>query len=149
MSAADSPTDSLSYDSLRRALVILFVISTITFVLLMGLGDGGSGIKMATATPAGGPSALTPTPGLGTPMPEDSSVVSGGGSSATLLTWISLITSVASLLGVISTTYLGWRKEAREAQSAERERQRHELEMERLRRELGGADEDSGHKEEN
>lgn len=126
MSVPDPPTDSLSYNGLRQALVILFVISTVAFVLLVGLGESGPGIKTET---------VTPTPGPGTPTPEQPSGVEVG-SSATLLTWISLITSLTTLLGVISTTYLGWRKEAREAEAAERERQRHELEIERLRRDL-------------
>ena len=127
MSVPDPPTDNLSYNSLRQILVILFVISTVAFVLLVGLGENGPGIKTET---------VTPTPSPGTPTPEQPSGGVEGGSSATLLTWISLITSLTTLLGVISTTYLGWRKEARETEAAERERQRHELEIECLRREL-------------
>jgi hypothetical protein len=47
-----------------------------------------------------------------------------------------LLTAVASLAGLVSTTLLGWRQEVRAAQKAERERQRHELEIEKLRRDL-------------
>ena len=48
----------------------------------------------------------------------------------------SLLTALASLTGLVSTSLLGWRQEKRAAEKAERERQRHELEMEKLRRDL-------------
>jgi hypothetical protein len=52
----------------------------------------------------------------------------------------SLLTALVSLGGLVSTTLLGWRQEKRAAEKAERERQRHELEMEKLRRELEAPD---------
>ena len=42
-----------------------------------------------------------------------------------------------SLIGLASTTYLQWRAERREAKAAFLERQRQELEIEKLKRQLG------------
>ena len=52
------------------------------------------------------------------------------------LAWVSLLTSLASLVGLVSTTVLGWRKERREAREAELERQRRALELEKLELEI-------------
>jgi hypothetical protein len=49
---------------------------------------------------------------------------------------ISLLTSVASLIGFASTTYLQWRQERRRVKATDLERQRQELEVEKLRLEL-------------
>ncbi len=49
---------------------------------------------------------------------------------------ISLVTSLTSLIGFLSTTALQWRRELRESREAERQAQRDLLEMEKLRLEL-------------
>jgi len=53
-----------------------------------------------------------------------------------LVVIVSLLTSLTSLIGFISTTLLNWREEQREMQAATLARQRQELEIERLRLEL-------------
>jgi hypothetical protein len=50
---------------------------------------------------------------------------------------ISLLASVASLIGFASSTYLKWRTDKRETREAALEWQRKELEIEKLRLELG------------
>ena len=55
---------------------------------------------------------------------------------AQIVVVISLLTSLTSLIGFISTTVLNWREEQREMLTAQLARQRQELEIERLRLEL-------------
>ena len=50
---------------------------------------------------------------------------------------ISLLASVASLIGFASSTYLQWRTDRRETREAAQEWRRKELEIEKLRLELG------------
>jgi hypothetical protein len=62
--------------------------------------------------------------------------------------FLSLLSSIASLIGLASTTYLQWRADRREAKTAFLERQRQELEIEKLKRQLGKQeteDEDDDH----
>jgi hypothetical protein len=49
---------------------------------------------------------------------------------------LTLISTIASLVGLASTTYLQWRADRREEKTALLERQHHELEIERLKRQL-------------
>ncbi len=49
---------------------------------------------------------------------------------------VSLIASITSLVGFVTTTYLGWREDKREARDASLEQVRKELEIEKLRLEL-------------
>lgn len=50
--------------------------------------------------------------------------------------FIAVATSVASLLGTITTTILAWRKDRRDTAAAELERERQRLEIEQLKRQL-------------
>lgn len=49
---------------------------------------------------------------------------------------VSLLTSITSLIGFFSTTFLAWKKERRDSISAELEIKKKELELERLRMDL-------------
>lgn len=49
---------------------------------------------------------------------------------------ISVATSIVSLVGLLSTNLLAWRREAREDRAAELQLQRQQLEIEKLRLEL-------------
>jgi hypothetical protein len=80
----------------------------------------------------------------------------GDSDSPSVLDWItdnlggflSLLSSIASLIGLASTTYLQWRAERRTSKAAFLERQRQELEIEKLKRQLGKQetkDEDDDH----
>ncbi len=55
---------------------------------------------------------------------------------AVYISVISLLTSLTSLVGFLSTTVLAWRKEKRETLAAEIELQKKELELEKLRMEI-------------
>ncbi len=56
--------------------------------------------------------------------------------SPSLVLAISVATSIVSLIGLLSTNLLAWRREVREARSAEIQIQRQQLEIEKLRLEL-------------
>ena len=56
--------------------------------------------------------------------------------ASSLVLVISTATSIASLIGLLSTNLLAWRREAREARSSEIELERQRLEVEKLRLEL-------------
>jgi hypothetical protein len=56
--------------------------------------------------------------------------------TAVVVSVVSLLTSLTSLVGFLSTTVLAWRKERREAVSAELEIKKKELELEKLKIEL-------------
>lgn len=56
--------------------------------------------------------------------------------SPSMVLAISLATSVVSLIGLLSTNLLAWRREAREARAAEFQLQRQQLEIEKLKLEL-------------
>jgi cell division protein FtsL len=58
------------------------------------------------------------------------------GAGAQIVVVISLLTSLTSLIGFVSTTVLNWREEQRDLLAAQLARQRQELEIERLRLEL-------------
>ena len=49
---------------------------------------------------------------------------------------VSVATSIVSLIGLLSTNLLAWRREAREARSTEIQLQRQQLEIEKLKLEL-------------
>ncbi len=49
---------------------------------------------------------------------------------------VSVATSIVSLIGLLSTNLLAWRREAREARSAEVQLERQQLEIEKLKLEL-------------
>jgi hypothetical protein len=67
-----------------------------------------------------------------------------GGAAGAVAIAASCITSLTSLIGFAFTTYIGFRKERREAQSAELERKIRELELERQRLELENRKRDTG-----
>ena len=56
--------------------------------------------------------------------------------SSFVISLVSLLTSITSLIGFLSTTILAWRKEKRELISSELERKKIELEVEKLKSEI-------------
>jgi hypothetical protein len=75
--------------------------------------------------------SLPRVPGPKVPLPENPEETTD-----LLVAVASLLTAVTSLVGLVWTTFIGWRKEQREAEAAELERERRELEIEKLRREV-------------
>jgi hypothetical protein len=96
------------YAGLRVVFAVLFVLSTCVLLYLVYRADG---------------------PGVA--IPE-----SGVWSESGIVAMASLLTAVTSLIGLLSTTILGWRRERRETRQAALERERHELEIQKLRQEL-------------
>jgi hypothetical protein len=117
------------YSKARKIFLVLFVVSTaLALALVFRFGifptRAGTGSSPATTPPE------APTT---------------GGLVATLGT---LLTSVVTLVGFVSTTILAWRKEAREAAEADLERKRKEIELEKEKLELerlrAGQEKDQG-----
>lgn len=75
-----------------------------------------------------------PTPQPPPPLPEANA---HGLDTAVIVSFISLLTSLTSLVGFLSTTVLSWKKEKREALASDLEIRKKELEVEKLRLELG------------
>ncbi len=77
---------------------------------------------------------IVPAPSPNNPETDPSSQSSKSTAFAALIG--SVITSVTSLVGFVTTTMITWRKEKREASLADMERKRLETELERSRLEL-------------
>lgn len=73
-------------------------------------------------------------------LPRDAKSVAGESSAGFpgggVVGVLSLLASITTLVGFVSTTVLEWREERREARVADLETQRQELEIEKLRKEL-------------
>ena len=54
--------------------------------------------------------------------------------------WLSAISAITALLGLVSSLWLGWRKEKREVAQHLLELERTRLEVEKLKRDLGRSD---------
>ena len=101
------------YARTRRTLLILFLLSTLVFVLF------SLGLSMLVLEPGSGDSS-TNVLGIG----------------ALIATATSCLTSVITFIGFISTTILAWRKEKRETRKSELESRRQEIELEKTSLEL-------------
>jgi hypothetical protein len=71
-----------------------------------------------------------------TPIP---SPVKDSSNTLAIVSVISLLTSLTSLIGFFSTTFLAWRKEKRETVMSNLEIQKKELEIEKMRFELNNS----------
>ncbi len=90
----------------------------------------------------------TPTPAPSPHLPETATAVaqivatamsSAGGAQVrtdNLALWISAVSAITALLGLVSTVLMNWRKERREAAQARAELAKTLLEVEKLRKEL-------------
>jgi len=63
-------------------------------------------------------------------------------STTAIISVVSLLTSLTSLIGFFSTTILAHRKDRRETQAAQLAIEKSQLEVEKLRRELGKSKEE-------
>ena len=117
--------------SLRNIFLVLFVVST-AFVWMLSAGrlyslNGPAGTETPEVVPV-----PTVEPGDNSENPSPSP--SGSMNYGTIIS--SIITSLTSLVGFITTTVITWRKEKREASLADMERQRLETELEKSKLEL-------------
>lgn len=112
---------SISLPRLRWLFLLLFGLTGLPLgMVLLRLSDPRyTGVIIVPGQAPTGPSPLPP--------------------AERLTLTISLISTLISAIGFISTTLLAWRKEAREREQALLERERRLLELEKLRRELGVA----------
>ena len=111
--AIQQPGETLFLSRIQPLLLALFVGSTVA-VLLMWLAWSGRGFVPSVETPH----EVSPTP------------------SQSFWLIVAAATSLASLLGMVSNTVLGLRKEQREARAEALDRRRQELEIEKLQLEL-------------
>jgi hypothetical protein len=75
-----------------------------------------------------------------TPEPQATEPMGGEGrpdATATAGLWLSAISAITALLGLVSSLWLGWRKEQREVAQHLLELERTRLEVEKLKRDLG------------
>ncbi len=107
------------YARAKRVFLLLFLISTILF----GLFTCFAVLGLWTS----------PVPCLGCPI---SPTPPGSLQIELLLPLMTFLTSVTTLIGFISTTWLAWRKEKREARMAALDVRREEIELEKARLEL-------------
>ena len=107
----DMDQPSRTYALARTIFAVLFFVAMFALILVLVLDTRGS------ASGGTGP---------------NTSVDAG----SQIVVIISLLTSLTSLIGFVSTTVLNWREEQREMQTAQLAKQRQELEIERLRLEL-------------
>lgn len=75
-----------------------------------------------------------------TPEPQGGAAADGEGqpdAAAMAGLWLSAISAITALLGLVSSLWLGWRKEQREVAQHLLELERTRLEVEKLKRDLG------------
>ncbi len=104
------------YARAKRVFLLLFLISTILFGLLTCF----AALRLETS----------PVPCLDCPISPGSIQIE------LLLPLMTFLTSVTTLIGFISTTWLAWRTEKREARMAALDVRREEIELEKARLEL-------------
>jgi hypothetical protein len=115
----------------------LLLFGVMSLIVLRTAGtpaSAGSTTETPAMTPdfsAAGAEDATPTavatPGTGEqPSP-----------TAMLGLWLSAVSAITALIGLVSSLWLGWRKEQREVAHHRLQLQRTQLEVEKLRRELG------------
>lgn len=94
-----------------------------TFAVLLGLSLALviASVLLVMATEGRQPNAAEPAP------------------ASSLVLILSSATSIVSLIGLLSTNLLAWRREAREARAAELQLQHDQLEIEKLKLELAKA----------
>lgn len=111
--ATQQPGGTLFLSRAQPLLLALFVSSTVALVVMWIAWRGGGLLPLVEIPPE-----LSPTP------------------SQTFWLIVASATSLASLLGMVSNTVLGLRKEQREARAEALDRRRQELEIEKLQLEL-------------
>lgn len=124
----------------------LLLFGVMSLVVLRNVGPGAPAASLTPAPP------VTPavTPALSasgaenvTPPPQAATAADGGEGAgqpdATAMAglWLSAISAITALLGLVSSLWLGWRKEKRDVAQHLVELERTRLEVEKLKRDLG------------
>ena len=101
-------------------------------------------VLRGAAAPAAPAPAVTPAVSASgaenvTPEPHSTTAADGGGqpdAAAMAGLWLSAISAITALLGLVSSLWLGWRKEKREVAQHMLALERTRLEVEKLKRDL-------------
>ncbi len=116
----------------RKTFLILFALSTLGALLLsMNLMTSLTGTPSPSVTEEPG---IVPTAAPGHPELDPSSQNSEKMGYTALIGTV--LTSITSLIGFVTTTVIAWRKEKREATLADVERKKLETELEKSKLEL-------------
>lgn len=139
-------------DNQREAVPWIAMWATAAGLALLLFG-GMSLLLMSNRSPQEAvPAVATPVPPATTPdlsaagtqedMPQPGAAAPAPDPSATIGLWFSAVSAITALIGLVSSLWLGWRKERREVLQHRLELERTRLEVQKLRRELaaqGGA----------
>jgi hypothetical protein len=115
----------------------LLLFAGMSLVVLRGAAVPAASVTPAPpvtpAVSASGAENITPEPQANEPLGVE------GQPDATAMAglWLSAISAITALLGLVSSLWLGWRKEQREVAQHLLELEHTRLEVERLKRDLG------------
>jgi len=116
------------------ASLTLLLFAVMSLVVLRGATAPGAPVPAVTpAVSASGAENVTPEP------PATPAADGGGQPDAAAMAglWLSAISAITALIGLVSSLWLGWRKERREVAQHILELERTRLEVEKLKRDLG------------
>jgi ABC-type transport system substrate-binding protein len=117
--------------TIRSIFLVLFVLSTLAVLLLFVFPQ----TSLSPFVPVTQTAEIVSAPSAGDPSTVDPSTQNSSDVNFTALIG-SVVASVTSLVGFITSTAITWRKEKREAALAEVERKKLELELERNKLEI-------------
>lgn len=115
------------------ACLALLLFAIMSLVVLRGAAAPASVAPVTPAVSASGAENVTPEPHA--TAPADGGAQPDAAAMAGL--WLSAISAITALLGLVSSLWLGWRKEQREVAQHLLELERTRLEVEKLKRDLG------------
>jgi hypothetical protein len=117
----------------------LLLFAVMSLVVLRGIAAPAAPVTpvpdVTPAVSASGAESITPEP-QGTAAADGREQPDA---TATAGLWLSAISAITALLGLVSSLWLGWRKEQREVAQHLLELERTRLEVEKLKRDLGKA----------
>lgn len=90
---------------------------------------------LAHTTPAAGAGATTTASAVAV-APTGVTQATSGDDNGLIALWISAVSAITTLLGLISTTWLNWRREQRDVRQAQAELEKTRLEVAKLQAEL-------------
>lgn len=120
--------------TLRSLFLVLFVVSTLALAFFSRVGGDAPSATEPTQIPPVGTPGVVATAQSGGSSGSGTTAPSGNVNSSAVIG--SVITSITSLVGFVTTTVITWRKEKRESSLADMERRKLETELEKSRLEL-------------
>ncbi|MBP6210611.1 MAG: hypothetical protein KA473_14350 [Anaerolineales bacterium] len=115
---------------ISRFFLIVFVLSSVSGLMFLTLKMGAGEFVPTTQVPGADPGPTPGDSGEVEPSPQ------GSRDAGSIALAGSIITSITSLVGFVTTTVITWRKEKRDASLADVERKKLETELEKSRLEL-------------